>query len=248
MVLKGARSRSGKWRNGLRFSKQKRVDLEKSIASLSEEKDVLTQVRNDVVSLAGQKDLLQRTIDRMQETKEELGSEIEALEKKTSDLKEMEAKYNELSANIIALEKEIGCHKNQIEMLNGFLGFVEPSSYSEIEKFVTILPALLDDAKQKRYSPELLRDYILETLSGRTLRVLMCTSCNARFAVDKPSKYSLGYCCPACSSSLVKVVKDEGDVLKAGLAEQPPLRLIPRRIGGQDVTIKLNPDKASVNQ
>jgi hypothetical protein len=123
------------------------------------------------------------------------------------------------------------------------MGFIEPSSFHEIDIFVRQLPALLVDARQKRYSPQLLRDFILEKLDGGKLRLLMCTSCKAKLFVDKSPKYSLVSVCPVCVSGVLEVAKDEAKILKTALNAGKPKQSAPGRIDSGDAVIKLNPGK-----
>ncbi len=71
---------------------------------------------------------------------------------------------------------------------------------TELEKFVEVLPNLVKQVKQGKYSSELLTKMILKKLTGDTLQVLKCTACEEKFTVDKPSKLG-SYHCPYCISS-----------------------------------------------
>ena len=88
---------------------------------------------------------------------------------------------------------------------------------SELEKFAEALPNLLKEVKQGKYSPELLTKYILTKLTGDTLQLLRCTSCQAMFVVDKPPKLG-SYQCPTCGlSHTVTTDKDALAILKMEL-------------------------------
>jgi len=202
--------------------KAENVSLEKSVVYLAKEKETFAQLQKDAKALNDNKIVLEQDIIVMEKYKQDLSGEIQALEKKTSDLKELEAKHHSLSADIAEMEVRINSSQTQLDVLQSFLGFIEPSSFAQIDKFVSQLPDLLADVRQKNYSPELLRNYILETLTGGTLRTLMCTSCNTRFTVDKPSKSPLGYYCPVCWCSLTKIVQHEVTILKAALPKEQP--------------------------
>jgi len=221
--------------------KAEQTNLERSVANLSGEKGKLVQLQSDVRSLNEKKGTLENSIVGAGKRRDQLVSEIEALEQKNSNLKELEVKHDSLSDSLIKMEAEINSYRTQQEVLSSFLGFMEPASHTEIEKFVSLLPNLLAGVKQKSYSPEFLRDYILKNLSGGMLSVLMCTSCQTRFTVDKPSRNTLGYYCPVCFSSLVKVIKNESAIIKEALAE-PEVKVLvprPRNHGTVPVTNKL---------
>ena len=233
-VLEGQRRLREEIEHNISKLKAEKASLEKSVACLAKEKETFAQLQKDAKALNDNKIVLQQNIIVMEKHKQNLSGEIQALEKKTSDLKEIEAKHHSLSTHIAEMEVRINSSQTQLDVLQSFLGFIEPSSFAQIDKFVSQLPDLLADVRQKNYSPEFLRNYILETLTGGTLRTLVCTSCNAGFTVDTPSKYSFGYYCPVCYSGLVKVVKHEATILKATLAEQAPKRWIPTRVCSQD--------------
>jgi len=228
-VLEGQRRLKEEIEHNIARLKAEKVGLEKSVAYLAKEKETFAQLQKDAKALNDNKIVLEQDIIVMENHKQDLSGEIEALEKKTSDLKELEAKHHSLSADIAEMAVRINSSQTQLDVLQSFLGFIEPSSFAQIDNFVSQLPHLLADVRQKNYSPELLRNYILETLSGGTLRTLMCTVCNTRFTVDKPSKYSLGYYCPVCFGSLIKVVQDEVTILKAALPKEQPKQWVLRR-------------------
>lgn len=228
-VLEGQRRLKEEIEHNIARLKAEKVSLEKSVTYLAKEKETFAQLQKDAKALNDNKIVLEQDIIVMEKHKQDLSGEIEALEKKTFDLKELEVKHHSLSADIAEMEVRINSSQTQLDVLQSFLGFIEPSSFAQIDNFASQLPHLLADVRQENYSPELLRNYILETLSGGTLRTLMCTVCNTRFTVDKPSKYSLGYYCPVCFGSLIKVVQDEVTILKAALPKEQPKQWVLRR-------------------
>jgi chromosome segregation ATPase len=205
--------------------RQERTSLEKDVTGLLRERDNLTVMKNNVALLQNRKNQLERTIAdlqdeqvKLQNKKEELTSEIVGLTKSTSDLKQLEQKRNDLDAIIAGIEEDIRAHRRQLDILDSFTGFIEASSYSDLEGFAAQLPSLIAGARQKKYSPQIIRDVMLQRLTGGRLQVLGCDSCSAKFVVDKPSQYGWGYHCPACYSTLVRAIYDETKILKRAIA------------------------------
>ncbi len=128
-----------------------------------------------------------------------------------------------LSASLSEIEAKKASEGTRGEMFESFLGFIRSSSFEEVEKFVNLIPHFLSEAKQGKYSPESLRNMILRNLTRDTLQLLQCTSCDARFVVDKPPKSYKGYQCPICGLSYQVKVDQEGlAILKAALATPKP--------------------------
>ncbi len=194
---------------------KRKTSLTTSVHDLQQANNALTKAKNEVELLTAARAELNREIERMERQKSDIASYIKTLESQVADLQELKDKHDSLLVDVAKLEVEIQSNRKQLDILHSFQGLIKASSFEDIFRFAKSLPDLLTDIKQKDYSPQLLRDYILETLSGRTLRSLRCTSCGAKFAADKPSRSLLGYHCPVCSSSLVNVIKDEGSILKS---------------------------------
>ncbi len=203
----------------------KKASLEKSLAHLSDEKETLTQLQKDVKSLNDKRTMLEHDIIVMKKHKEDLSEETEALQKKISNLKGLEVKHDSLSAGISEIEAKINSSRTELDVLHSFLGFIEPSSFHQVDEFVSQLPTLLADARQRIYSPELLRDFILKELDGGKLHILKCSSCNARLFVDKLPRYSMVSLCPVCIGGLLRVAQDEAKILKAAINQGRPKHL-----------------------
>jgi len=89
---------------------------------------------------------------------------------------------------------------------------------SDIEKFVTLAPQLVEGTKRRKYQPDVLKRLIIDGLTGGTLQSLACTSCGARFIVNKPPRRYSDYDCRVCSLGLVKVDRDAFQILRSALA------------------------------
>jgi len=93
-----------------------------------------------------------------------------------------------------------------------------------------LVPKLVDDAKQGKYKPDLLRKVILDGLTGGTLKSLVCTSCGAKFVVDKPPQRYTDYNCPVCGIGYsVRVDRDATELLRSALAAPQPLIVLLKR-------------------
>ena len=211
--------------------KAERASLETCVAQLSTEKNTLAQIQMEVTSLMEKRAILEQEITNMEEYKALLSDDIEAKEQKVSDLKELELKHDAVSANLSEIEAKEACEGTRWEMFESFLGFIRSSSFEEAEKFVDLMPHFLSEAKQGKYSPESLRNMILRNLTGDTLQLLHCTSCRARFVVDKSPDPYRGYQCPVCGfSHQVKVDQEGLAILKAALTATKPQIILVERV------------------
>ncbi len=203
--------------------KVERTSLETCVAQLSTEKNTLAQIQIELSSLIEKKAILEQGITGMEEYRDLLSSDIESKEQKVSNLKELELKHDTVSASLSEIEAKKAREGTRWEMFESFLGFIRSSSFEEAEKFVDLMPHFLSEAKQGKYSPESLRNMILRNLTGDTLQLLHCTSCRARFVVDKSPDPYRGYQCPVCGfSHQVKVDREGLAILKAALATPKP--------------------------
>ncbi len=100
---------------------------------------------------------------------------------------------------------------------------------SDVDTFVRLAPRLVEHAREGKYKPDILRSFIIDGLTGGTLKSLFCTSCGAKFAVDKPHQRYLDYHCPVCGLSFsVKVDRDASEILRSALVAPQPLIVVSR--------------------
>lgn len=204
-----------------------RASLETYVAQLYDQKNTLDNIKSDVSSLAEKKAKLEHEITELKDYRNVLSDDIKAKEQKVDDLKELELKHDMVSASLSEIETKKASEATRWEIFESFLGFIGSSSFEEVDKFVDLLPYLIAEARQGRYSPEILRNIILRNLTGYTLQLLQCTSCYARFVVDKPSDPHKGYQCPICGLSYQVRADQEGlAILKAALAAPKPQQII----------------------
>lgn len=216
--------------------KAEKASLEAYVSQLYEQKNMLDNIKSDISSLAEKKDELKQEIVRLETYKDSLSDDIKSKEKKTDDLKELEAEHDAVSVSLSETKTKLTQEKRRLEIFESFLGWIQSSSIPQLEKFIEGLPSQLDLVKAGKHSPELLRKMIIRNLTGNTLQVLRCSSCEVKFVVDKQPLILEGdYNCPVCGlSCYVKIDKDALAILKAALAptkytatlisEHPPLK------------------------
>jgi rubrerythrin len=201
-----------------------KVSLEACVAQSLEQKKILEDTQNEVSLLTKKKASLEHEIAKLQARNQQLTTDVHTKEEIVSDLGDLKKKYAVVAAAITEMEARLEKEKRRLDITESFIGLVQsaPSSLADLEKFATALPDLIDQVKQEKYSPNLLKAYVLENLTGGALKVLRCESCGARFSVDKPPVV-YGYHCPSCgSSSQVITDKEELAVLKEALVTVRP--------------------------
>jgi len=200
-----------------------KVSLEACVAQSLEQKKILEDTQNEVSLLAKKKASFEDEVANLQAHKEQLITEVQSKKEIVSDLGDLKKKHAVVAAAVAEMEARLERGKQLLDITKSFVGLVQsaPSSLTELEKFATALPGLIDHAKQTGYSPTLLKAYVLENLTGGALKVLRCKTCGAGFIVDKPAAY--GYKCPCCGLSSHIVADKEGlAVLQEALAALKP--------------------------
>lgn len=210
--------------------KVEKATLESVVGELHTRKKELDQLEGEIASLAPQKAALEEDAAELKAYTHLLTADIAAKEEKVGNLRELEAKQDKALASISEIENKAAFQTGKLKILESFLGLIQSSSTTELEKFAQVLPHLISEAKQGKYSPDLLRGVTLKNLTGGSLQVLKCISCGARFTVDKPPKLT-GYECPSCGASYgVEVDQDELKILKTALMQETPQVIVVQRI------------------
>ncbi|HUV52205.1 MAG TPA: hypothetical protein VMW64_03930 [Dehalococcoidia bacterium] len=221
----------------LQLRKQK-ASLEKEVAQLSTEKEGLTwqkkALQKDINSMTQQKTELEQDISGQQKLgqslcieNESLSGEIKTKRDQLSDIEQLQVRRSTVLANIAEIEEKLAQRRKQQDVLDSFIGLIDHPSFDELEKFAGFVPHLINEAKQRREPPQSLTNYVFEKITARKLKTQRCNSCYATFAADKPPKNTLGYCCPVCSSTLVREnYTEESTVLKEALDKPQVYRIV----------------------
>ena len=201
-----------------------KISLEACVAQLHEQKHILEDIKNEVNLLTKKKAFLEHENAKLETHNQQLIKDIQSKEEIVNDLSDLQTKHNAVAAALTEMEAWLEREKGRLEILESFLGLVQsaPSSLEELEKFATVLPALIDQAKQGKYSPNLLKAHVLAKLTGGALQVLKCPSCGVRFSVDQPPTSYGGYHCPSCYSTSVVTDQKGLAILKEALTKVKP--------------------------
>lgn len=206
-----------------------KASLQAYVDQLANEKVVLTETKGQVAALQEKKAALEKDVEEKAARGDLLKSDLEILEAKTAGLKELEEQHEAASAHLANIEAEIAKQEERWGLFESFIGFVGSTSSSDVDTFIRLAPQLVEDAKQGKYKPEILKRVILDGLTGGTLKSLVCTSCGAKFVVDKPAQRYSDYHCPVCGVSFsVRVDRDASEILRSALVAPQPLIIVAR--------------------
>jgi len=208
--------------------KAERATHESVLAELAAGEKKLAKAQQDVTDLLHEQEALIQDIKQKEERRDQLDEEIADKEQKSSGLSELKVEREAVSAELAQLKEKKKLEVIEREIFESFLGVVASSlSLEAIEKFVAVAPQLIALAKEKEYSPELLRSVIIKDLSGGTLEILRCSSCQARFNVDKPAQnFHTGHHCQLCGNSSIEMDVAGPEVIKKALAALAPQVLV----------------------
>ncbi len=205
-------------RDHLSAAKEELAGIEKHKKLAAEERE-----KQEVSSLSEKKTQLEQAIAEREAYYKTLSEDIKTREQEVSQLKELESKREALWHNLSEVEAKLSQKKVRLQILESFLGFFGPPSLKGLEELADVLPQLLAEAKQGKYSPELLKALIAKKLTGDALQLLRCASCGATFTVDKPPKAYSSYHCPRCGPpSRVEIDQEGLTILKTVLASLKP--------------------------
>lgn len=201
-------------------------ELEGSVATIYARYDhmfkLVKNLEADYKSRSDELKTLNITIPQKQAEVQTLTQEVESKQQKVADLTLLETKRDAIAAELAKLETQANDKRQHRAVLEALEGYIQSASLEKLKPFIAVMPQLLEEVKQGTYSPDFIRAYIFEKLTGGTLKVLKCKPCDAQFSVDKPAD-AIGYHCPICGVSYGIIVdKDEVGILKAMLALTEP--------------------------
>lgn len=199
--------------------KQLQGEIKKLDANNVQIQQQLNVLNKDCKSLLAQQEELKSILAEKQALDDTLTQKINVKQQKVTDLALLETKRDNITAEVGVLNAQYEEKAEHLAVLEAFEGFVQCESMEDMEKFVKMLPDLINEAKKGKYSSELLRAYILKELIGANPRVMKCGHCGTKFYVDKEPPNLIGYHCPFCDSSFsISEDKNELDILRAALS------------------------------
>lgn len=198
--------------------KAEKASLEPYVSELHVQKDQLGKVKNEVSQLSNKQTEIEHKIANLESHKAALNQEIKLLEEMAGDLEELKAEYDEVSANLLEVNERLVCEKKRLQIFDSFLGFVKSSAVEDLEEFAADASYFVEAAKNGNHSPKLVRNMLIQKLTGGILQVLKCDSCGVKFVVDKKPVVTKNGYCPLCGIDYyVKVDKDALEILKTEL-------------------------------
>ena len=198
--------------------KAEKASLEPYVSELHAQKNKLEKVMGEVASLSKKQTEIGNQIADLESHTAALNQEIKLLEETTGGLEKRKAEYDEVTASLSQVEKRLARENKRLRIFDSFLGFVKSSAVEGLEEFAADASYFVEAAKNGNHSPKLIRNMLIQKLTGGTLQVLKCDSCGVKFVVDKkPVVTNNGYC-PLCGMDYyVKVDKDALEILKTEL-------------------------------
>lgn|GEM_PF-880768 len=167
-------------------------------------KDYLPGLEDLVKILEARKLDLEKRVPELEEETREREERLKALAGTSEELEEKATLLKELEAKRAAAGL-------RFELFEGLLGFVRANTADELGPFLRTLPKLIDAAKQGEHDADFLKEYVLQTLTGDTLKAAACTECGVEFVVvghtgsRKPDSLSthrtMPTYCPICGQT-----------------------------------------------
>lgn len=197
-------------------SQKKQNELAQLISLIEQEQASYQDLKEKEVAI-------EKEISEKQTSSDDLDEKISLKQQKVSDLVEQESKYERLVKDNAELESKISQQKTRWKAFEGFVGMVQSSSMEDLQKHTKVLLNLITKLEPGKYSPQFVKNYILKDLAGAELQILKCTSCQARFIIDKAAQAG-SYKCPleVGFPHSVVIEKDATAILKEALDKAKP--------------------------
>jgi len=225
--------------------KAEKTSLEPHVSELHAKKDQLEKVQNYVDSLTKKRAELEKDTASMEKYKTALDKDIRVKEKKVSNLEKLEKRHDAVSASLSETKEKVDREERRLMVLDSIQGIVKSSSVAQLEEFAKNLRYYIEEVKGGHYSGEIIRSMLIENLTGGTLQVLRCSSCEAKFVVDKqPSIPGSGYYCPVCGMNYyVNVDKNALAILKQELLDLKK----PKIVSVEQISLRHQEHKKDLN-
>ena len=210
----------GKIQADIEALKAEKATLEPYITELHAQKDELSKVKEEVSYLSKKQAQIENEIADQEFHKATLTEEIKLLKETTGGLEERKAEYDAVSASLSEVEEKLASENKRLQIFDSFLGFVKSSAVEALETFADNAAYYVEAVKNGKSSSKLVRNMLIQELTGGILQVLKCTQCGGEFVVDKKPVVPDNYYCPLCGSGFyVKVDKDALEILREDLVE-----------------------------
>jgi len=199
----------------------------------------LSQSKIDIGILEAKRMALEKETMQYEERKGVLASEIKSMEETAEHKKTLENDIAILKTTEKELQAKTKSEARRLRVLDAFLGLVRTTNREDLRGFARVLPSLLEESYERKYSTHLLLKFIIHQLAGNAADGLSCGHCGADFVVNKQSTRMTGsYQCPVCGSFNVSTSVELCNVLKDQLCPTY------RKIDGapSSSTIRIVPD------
>ena len=220
---------------GLREKVNEKNRIVAEIGRLATQRGVLTAEVKDLQGRAKIKYRLEfdiKSLDRirqeaeidvksLQNQKSTLEDEVVATKSKLTELHPLKTEHEELIGKIAGLDKVFAEKSKQFELFKAFLGFLQNTTTEALDKFVRLAPAMVQWAKEGKYSTELIRKGLLDNLTMGQMNLYSCLVCNIRFFVDSAPTWKEKFNCPNCNNSAAVQIKTDAYGLLSQMAEKP---------------------------
>jgi len=198
---------------------KKQLELEQLTGFVEQEQSSLQTLRKNTA-------VLEKEINEKQDFSDNLDVTINLKQQKVIDLEDQESIHEQLIKDNTALELKISQQQTRWAAFEGFVGMVQSSSMEDLLNKTKVLLNLITQFEPDKESTQFLKNYILKDLAGHGLQILRCTSCHARFTVDKAGPVGI-YKCPlelGFSHSVV-IEKDADVIIKEAMSPPKPLKM-----------------------
>jgi transposase len=205
-----------------------RDNLKPLVLQLNSEATVLGhklfQLKGDIKASLETRSQLTHEIHELEMLSVQVVNVAKQLKAEVADLEELKWERDGVAQNLSKLQTETKKEGRRWQVFDGFLGIVQAQSRDDLRKAVSMLPELLDEIEEGKYSADFLSNFVLEQLAGPKLRIMRCVYCGTRFPGSSPEP-DHGYVCPMSALGgphQIVVDKDAAAILGALTAGPKP--------------------------
>jgi transposase len=155
----------------------------------------LFQLKGDIKASFETRSQLTHEIHELEMLSVQVVNAAKQLKAEVADLEELKCERDGVAQDLSKLQTETKKEGRRWQVFDGFLGIVQAQSRDDLRKAVSMLPELLDEVEEGKYSADFLSNFVLEQLAGPKLRIMRCVYCGTRFPGSSPEP-DHGYVCP----------------------------------------------------